>query len=87
MKGCDQLGGIKAILKLKLPNHIMFALNSWESFRVVLVILIFLEMFVERSSYANVFILNLRLMRGTTKHTCYETTWNKHYGMGSMVRI
>lgn len=54
-KGCDQLEAIKAILKLEPPNHIMFVLFRLESFRVILMILILLEMFIERRDQANVY--------------------------------
>lgn len=48
VKGCDQLEAIKAILKLEPPNHIMFVHISLESFRMILMILILSEMFIER---------------------------------------
>lgn len=60
VKGCDQLEAIKAILKLEAPNHIMFVLISLESFRVILMILILLEMFIERGDQANKYSFQLQ---------------------------
>lgn len=71
-KGCDQLEVIKTILKLEPPNHIMFVFIRFELFRVILMILTLLEMFTERRDRANICILTLKLIRWTTKHTCYE---------------
>lgn len=53
VKECDQLEAIKAILKLEPPNHIMFVHISLESFRMILMILILLEMFIERGDQTN----------------------------------
>lgn len=54
-KGCKQREAIKAILKLELPNHIMFVLISLKLFRAILMILVLLEMSIERRNQAKLF--------------------------------
>lgn len=60
VKGCDQLEATKAILKSEPPNHIMFVHISLESFRMILMIVILVEMFVERGDQANTYSFQLQ---------------------------